>query len=422
MGYNSEESVMDKYKILRQDIKDLVVSQPFFASIILRQKLEVTDQCDTAAVNGVTLRVNPEWYYKLDPYERMTVLAHEALHLTNKHNLRRNGRNFRLWNVACDMAINKHLARHPFKLPKEGTYDKDNKYGDGADAETIYSKLMDEVSKQQQEQQQDKSPDEDEQEESGSSDTSSPLEKAIDQVAQNHGGGGMGDVEDHPLAQECKDELENQQDVATNQAMQQAKKRGKMPSSVEEDITRNYDKKVSWQALLSRWIEGVTQADYNWLYPHDVHLQNDLIMPSMRSESYGEVCIAIDTSASMEEEDLRIAVSEVFNALEAYHVNEQSDAKVTILYFDCRVHKVDVITDPSQITKPVGRGGTDYCPVFDHIKEDNVFNPKALIFVTDGYCYVNANDKPEMDVIWMLTSDLTAKSFNPPFGDCIEVG
>jgi len=415
-------------KTIRQDLRELVVNQPFFASIILKQKLVITDSHPTAAVNGVELKVNPSWFCELDPYERMTVLAHEALHLTNKHNLRRGSRDHKIWNIACDMAINKHLKRSPFKLPEKGTFDVDNKYGDGADAEYIYACLLKEIAEEL-----DKKKDDDDQgdddnndqdQEESSSDANQDEEsdarsKAIDAVSQKYSpNGGMGEVEDHPMVTESPQELMNAQDIATNQAMQQAKKRGKMPNSIEEEINRSYEKKVSWRDILSRWIEGISQADYNWLYPHDVHLQSDLIMPSMHNDGYGEIMIAIDTSASMCVDQLRLAVTEVYNALECYQQNEQSDIKLGVMYFDCEVHKTEYISSPSEISKPVGRGGTDYTPVFDYVSQ-SPNPPRGLIVITDGYCYVYKEDMPNMDVIWMLT-DMSAKRFNPPFGECIQ--
>lgn len=407
----------DAEKQIKEDLMQLVVNQPFFASIILKQKLEVTDMCNTAAVNGVVLRVNPEWFLALDPYERMTVLAHEALHLTNKHNLRRGNRDHKMWNVACDMAINKHLTRHPFKLPSEGAFDKLNEYGDGADAEYIYSKLMEEIAEEVKKHKERQESDESD-EPNGGSPTPSDHESIKQSVLDKYADQAMGDVEDHPIGVESKEELMNAQDILTNMAMNQAKKRGKMPASIEQEIRKSYEKKVSWRDLLSRWIEGMTQSDYNWLYPHDVHLQNDLIMPSMHSEAYSDIVVGIDTSASMSEEMLRSAVTEVFNALEAYSVNGQ-EARICVVYCDCAVHKVEYITSPSQVCKPVGRGGTNYTPIFEYVSGNDI-QAGGLIIITDGYCYVDPDDKPSMDVVWMLT-EMDVKRFKPPFGDCIQI-
>ena len=192
-----------------------------------------------------------------------------------------------------------------------------------------------------------------------------------------------------------------------------------MPASIQEEIERSYDEKVNWRDVLSQWVDGICPADYNWLYPHDVHLQNDLVMPSMKAEGYGKIMVAIDTSGSMSNEELQLAVTEVFNALQAFFDNQQEDASIQLVYCDSEIHSVETIYSPSQVTNPSGRGGTSFSPVFDYVKASHE-PPMGLIFITDGYCHVYEHDKPPCDVVWLLTSK-SAKDFRTPFGKCIEV-
>ena len=440
---------------IRKDIRKLVIQQPFFASIILQQKLVVTKAHSTAAVDGVSLFINYDWYMGMNPKERITILAHEVLHITNKHNIRRKHRDHRLWNLACDLAINKHLVNDPFSLPRsedhKGKYDDDNKYGEGADAEYIYDCLLKEVADKSQQQEDDNPPEDNEEnqqeeekddtknqdtqedneqdqeqaegddsEDASENDSRSPREKAIDEVLDDHNMNDAGQVLDHPLQGTVESEqLEDDVNMRTHKAMAAAKKRGNMPASIEEEIRKDCEPKVRWQDVLSEWIEGRCQSDYNWLEPHEVHLQSDIIMPSMKSEAYGKIIIAIDTSGSMSNEELSLAVSEVFNALNAYLDNGQSDATIQLIYCDSVIHSVETIHSPSQVTCPKGRGGTEFSPVFDYVKKMNE-PPMGVIFITDGYCSVYSYDKPSMDVVWLLTS-ISAKEFKPCFGRCIEV-
>jgi predicted metal-dependent peptidase len=436
---------MAQIDLIRKDLSELIVHQPFFASIILKQRLVVDpSRVATAGVNGVELVINGDWFLSHDPYERMTILAHEALHLTNKHNLRRMGRDHRLFNIACDMAINKHLTKAPFKLPQQGSFDELNKYGNGADAEYIYSCLLNEVDEQMkeneeageeeeppsdtesqpdqdsQDSQDDQGDDQDGDDQSGQDDGKSARDKAIEDIQDKYKSMSMGDVMDHPEAGKGDIAvIETNQDIDTNIAMQVAKKRGKMPATIMQDIIKSYEKKVDWKTILSRWIEGVSPSDYSWLHPHDVHLQNDLIMPSMKADGYGKIMVAVDTSGSMSQGELKLAVDEVFNGLRAYHENGQEDVSVDLLYFDCVVQAVENISSSSQVTKPVGGGGTSFTPVFEYVAQ-MPNPPMGLILVTDGYCSVYQKDEPSCGVLWMLT-DMDAKEFNAPFGECLEV-
>ena len=449
-------------KIIRDDLAKLVIQQPFFACVILSQELKITNSVQTAAVDGVHLFVNPSWYLSMDPKERITVMAHEAMHLTNKHNIRRGERERRLWNVATDIAINKHLIKSPFKLPRDeghvGQYDDDNRYGDGADAEYIYSCLYKEAKdkeKEIQDQMQQESEEdipndntqgngdsepEDNAENEETQDTDdldsgnepsqsdqdnpSALDQAIEQIREDMNLAECGEVLDHPLLvayphTQDVEELEIEMNITTQKAMNIAKKRGIMPTSIKEEIERSYDEKVNWRDVLSQWVDGICPADYNWLYPHDVHLQDDLILPSMKAEGYGKIMVAIDTSGSMSNEELQLAVTEVFNALQAFFDNQQEDASIQLVYCDSEIHSVETIYSPSQVTNPSGRGGTSFSPVFDYVKKSPE-PPMGLIFITDGYCYVYEHDKPPCDVVWLLTSKL-AKDFDTPFGKCIDV-
>ena len=57
----------DQSAEIRKDIRKLVIQQPFFASIILQQKLVVTKAHPTAAVDGVSLFINYDWYMEMNP-------------------------------------------------------------------------------------------------------------------------------------------------------------------------------------------------------------------------------------------------------------------------------------------------------------------------------------------------------------------
>lgn len=450
-------------EIIRDDLAKLVLQQPFFACIILSQELKITQLVPTCAVDGKHLFCNPVWYLGMDPKERLTVMAHEAMHLTNKHNLRRGDREKRLWNIATDIAINKHLVNEPFKLPQgdhKGQYDEDNRFGDGADAEYIYQCLyqeaqdmMKDIEEKMQQDQEDENTDNPSGDDASSnepsqSDDSEPkdsdngkpqdsnsgepsesksgndkvdaYDQMIEEMRERYNVADCGDVSDHPQMDTIdKEELEVEMNMTTQKAMNIAKKRGNMPASIMEEIERSYDEKVNWRDVLSQWVDGLCPADYNWLYPNDVHLQNDLVMPSMKAEGYGKIMVAIDTSGSMSEQELQLAITEVFNALQAFFDNQQEDASIQLVYCDSEIHSVETIYSPSQVTHPKGRGGTSFSPVFDYVKKSSE-PPMGLIFITDGYCSVYSYDKPPCDVVWLLTS-IDAKSFRNPFGRCIEV-
>ena len=133
-------------------------------------------------------------------------------------------------------------------------------------------------------------------------------------------------------------------------------------------------------------------------------------MPSMYSETVGEIVYAIDTSGSISNDDLQVAASEA-NALH----HEVRPTKTIVMYCDAQVHQVDEFGADDTVTfNMVGRGGTSFVPVFEEI-EARMLRPKCLVFFTDGYGDYPAIE-PDYPVLWVETTDVV-----PPFGEVIHL-
>lgn len=96
----------------------LVMSQPFFGSLVLRLELaERPDITETMATDGRRLFYNPAFVDSLSDPELCGVLAHETMHCALRHFARRGGRDIGEWNVATDHAINLDVKSAGFVLP-----------------------------------------------------------------------------------------------------------------------------------------------------------------------------------------------------------------------------------------------------------------------------------------------------------------
>lgn len=73
----------------------------------------------------------------------MGVVAHEVLHVVNKHHLRRRDRDLRLWNVACDLFVNRILLADNYLLPDTLLFDRNGRFA-GLPVEVIYERLLEE--------------------------------------------------------------------------------------------------------------------------------------------------------------------------------------------------------------------------------------------------------------------------------------
>ena len=79
----------------------LLVRAPFFGSIALGLAWVNAPEVRTMATDGRRLWFNPAWCDQHGVEKIMGVIAHEVLHVVNKHHLRRGMRDPKLWNVAA---------------------------------------------------------------------------------------------------------------------------------------------------------------------------------------------------------------------------------------------------------------------------------------------------------------------------------
>ena len=102
---------------IKRAVARLILDNPFFATITLNRPLVASDAFPTMATDHSTIYYNPDWCAGIAEPELAGVLAHEVMHIVGEHCLRRGARDPRLWNVACDYAINPLIVKAGIKLP-----------------------------------------------------------------------------------------------------------------------------------------------------------------------------------------------------------------------------------------------------------------------------------------------------------------
>ena len=127
-------------ELLAQDRHKLLLRQPFTGAVVMRLDLRVerAEGLETAATDGSSIRVNPDFYASLNDDERLFVIAHEAWHCILMHFARRRNRDHSRFNIAADLEIHflltKEGFRPPFVLPHDPSWN-------GLSAEEIYERL-----------------------------------------------------------------------------------------------------------------------------------------------------------------------------------------------------------------------------------------------------------------------------------------
>ena len=371
----------------------LLVSAPFWGVLSLRLAPVEDSSIPTMKTDGVSIHYNPDFVASLSRSVLRATIAHETMHCATLHHTRREGRDLRRWNIACDHAINPLLAQADFELPEGALLDP--AYA-GMSAEEIYANLP-----------------EDHGEGGDNRNRDDP--------------GGMGGVGDPPPGDSDPDEpspsgqpgarapspadLTRQEEdwaIATAQAEATARAMGIGAGDTARAIRKQVAPKVDWRDVLRRYLSVAAKSDYAWTPPNRRYLARGLYLPSLRSETLGPVVVAVDTSGSIDDETLA-----AFSAETAAILDEAAPEAVHVVYCDAAVRATERFGPGDMIRlSPHGGGGTAFRPVFDWIAQSDI-QPVCVVYLTDldGADFGRSPDYP---VLWVSTLRTFA-----PFGEVI---
>jgi predicted metal-dependent peptidase len=352
----------------------LLLDFPWFGSLAMRLQIAEAPEIKTFNVDGTTLKYNPEFLETLSDSELTAVIAHEVMHCALLHPYRRGNRDLKLWNEACDYAINSELIASGLKLPDGCKIDP--QYA-GLSADVIYSQL----SKNQQPQ--------------GENESQEPEPST----------GSVGDAPAHEPGQQTESDWK----IAAEQASGVGRMAGKLPGGAAELAKAARQEPQDWRALLLEFVENTVPSDYSWTSPNRRHVANGLYLPGVTRENLGHIAVAVDTSGSISPA-LLSAFCQELNAI----AHEAHPDKVTVLYCDAQLRRTEEFgPDDDIVLTAEGRGGTCFQPVFDAVAAWPE-PPVCLIYFTD----MDASDKPtEPDYPVLWATDFSAvRTETVPFG------
>ncbi|MGB1973343.1 MAG: DUF2201 family putative metallopeptidase [Vibrio toranzoniae] len=337
----------------------MILEAQFFGTLALKLKIvEENKECDSCGTDGENLFYNESYIKKQTKRELMGVLAHEVMHCVGNHSGRRQNRDPKLWNVACDYAINPIVIKSGFILP-EGVL-IDSKY-ENQTPEHIYALLQ----------------------------TENP----------GHEPCTWGHVLDRPAnSKQSAAELEASWQVAVTAAVQQAKDAGKLPGHLEQFVKDIVKPRVDWRSELWPFCTAIARDDYSYKKYNRAYIAEDLFLPSLMSESCGELALIIDSSLSCKK------YWDMFsNEFRAIHAELKPD-KLHILTVDTKVqnHIVVEANDEWPNIAIKGGGGTKFKPAFDFINKE-LPDVEAAVYLTDLESY-DFGDQPNYPTLWVSTT------------------
>lgn len=96
---------------------------PFYSAIYESVEHNESDKIDTIGATPNEIVYNSKFIETLTKEELLFVVMHEILHIALKHSIRSEGKDRRIWNIACDLYVNKHISDELRINPGESTGD-----------------------------------------------------------------------------------------------------------------------------------------------------------------------------------------------------------------------------------------------------------------------------------------------------------
>lgn len=396
-----------KNRVTKCVCKWLLFDKPFWCAIYYGLKTDVRMGEGTAWTNGHQMVFDAQFLETINDDQLMGLIMHELAHVVFMHHLRRKQREPFIWNMAADYVINWMLIEHDnLKMP-EGVL-HDSEYADDS-AEIAYEKLIKQYPPPPPC--------------GGIGDPDKPCNGGQGGQPDPNApeGQGWGDIRDGinedgtPMTDDQKKEAEQELAVRVRQAINTARKQGKMPGSLREKFERLLEPQYDWRSKLNEFLAERFPVDFSWSTPNTRRMTPETIFPGRDGIQYARVAIAIDTSGSVTIEEIQTMCSEVMHCMECYESNGQG-MEIEVIYCDTEVHHHETLSSgdkPYQDAKG-GGGGTDFQPVMEYIPELEE-EPACLIYMTDGGCS-NFGKDPGIEVLWMLVGNYINEDFKPPFG------
>jgi predicted metal-dependent peptidase len=358
----------------------LILDHPFFGTAVSRRPIQYGDEVPTAGMSATgQIMLNPEWVEPLTVKEIMFLLAHEAMHYMLSHALRRQHRDHRAWNVACDKVINDTLIDARVGTFIDGGVTlEDARFGA---SEQFYDENDDDI---------------------GDGGIGEDVGDIVDENGQ-------------PLDDATVQQLQTQAKIEAIQNAKLAKQTGKLPESIERLVEEMINVVTPWHEKLERYMSAKIRDGYSWNRPNRRFVGQGMYLPGYDYvPRMGEVVIAVDTSGSLDSKEL---------ALFQGHINRIVDTctpeKITVLYCDYAIGGTTEYTpdDLPIVLKPVGGGGTSFKPVFKWLDSYDG-DVECLIYFTDGWGDQDELDQlsitGKIDTVWLTTDK---EDF--PFGEVI---
>jgi len=383
-----------------------------------------TDLTQTMATDGKRIYFNRTFVRETADNELLAALLHEALHVALGHHLRRGNIPAKPWNIACDYVVNLIVKDARLDLP--GWVYLDEKYR-GMTAEQIIRAMPKNDAPG------DEPCDTGSKPGTGTGDDDTDTDTDTDKPAgAPEGFGPVGEIWDA-----VDDDGEALSPADIKEAAETLKRDIIVAAEVEKAtgsgsitigggiLDQAKAASVDWVEALADFLDQAFGSEPTLAKPARRHLWSGNYFPSYKGVGGGDLVIAIDTSASVSQDEAQQFADEIDSIRE----NIKPDRTV-IIYCDAFIQRhpetgeqFDEFDSFEDIeVRAIDGGGTRFDPPFSLVEQEG-FEPSAFIYFTDGYCRVGEGtvDKVNYPVLWATTCVHPTFPTGQEFGEIVEV-
>ena len=402
----SSNKIKEYTKRLMLSKMRILCNNGFYGLLLMHMKYGLDAECGTAYTDGKVIRFDPKFLDELNDDELDFIMMHEILHVALKHCFRGRELEKELYNIACDIVVNSNILlsnnmdTRTITLRSDGEamhLAPNGKEGYEYTAEEVYNMLQKNLGMNNAKLQ------------------SNGKTKNTTNIIDNHTK--WQQIEKNEELEELwisrLDEVSK-----TIEIRDSIINRETMPAFAQRRLKELKNAQTDWREILIDFLQEEV-VDYSFMPPDRRFDDCSFFLPDFNDKDIKpeNILFMIDTSASMKDDMVTAAYSEVKGTI------EQFNGKLIGMlgFFDAVVIEPVPFENEEEfeMIKAIGGGGTNFQIIFNYVKEymtDNL--PVSIIILTDGYApFPKESEAMGIPVIWLLNNE----KVNPPWGKVARI-
>lgn len=390
LKFKSKSDVKSEFRreflsLVEKVIIDMLGSEDnFFGQFLIKVKrdirLDITWPIATIPkIDGFNMYFNPILFLNCDKKEMVALLKHEIYHIMYGHFEReknlKNKCTVLAVNLALDISVNQFIKNLPSNSYKIDRINREYELSLKGDRPCeVYAEKIDEG-----------------------------IKRKTKLTMENSDDNGIARIIDISKAHDLWAEGNLNEDAIKEMTRKTAisSLKGDAPKDIKDMIGKYTEKaEISWQETLKKLIPSLKSGQKKTITRLSRRQPNRLDLRGTLPNKVPEIIVAIDISASINDDEIHKIMVEVLE------ITKNRKNNITVIECDNEIRRVYKIKSRNDIKKRLtNTGSTKFSPVFKYIKNNNLRN-HVLIYFTDGVGENDLEIRPiNISTIWVIIGD-----------------